>query len=294
MTVAGHGGEHGLGTGIAPATFRRRLRRWTRSKTLCVGLAIVAAWVIVALIAPMIAPYSPTAQHVDAVSDPLPSWLHWMGVDTLRRDILARVIWGARPVLSIAPLALACAYLIGVTLGLVAGYYGNHVDGALSRIADILLSFPKIVLYVVLIASFGPSALNIVLAVILVSSPGIFRIVRGLTLEIRAQEYIAAARCRGESGPHIMFVEILPNARNHLIVDFCMRMGYTIVAIGVLGFLGLGLPPPDPDWGGMVREGTPMMMVYPHMVLFPSLAIISLVMGFNLVADGLQEVSDGR
>ncbi len=294
MTATGHGGEHDIGARIAPTALRRRLPRWTRSKTLSIGLAIIAAWAIVALLAPLIAPYSPTAQHADAVADPSPSWLHWLGVDALRRDILARVIWGARPVLTIAPLALACSYLVGVTLGLVAGYYGKHLDGALSRITDVLLSFPKIVLYVVLIASFGPSALNIVLAVILVSSPGIFRIVRGLTLEIRTQEYVAAARCRGESGLYIMFVEILPNARNHLIVDFCMRMGYTIIAIGVLGFLGLGLPPPDPDWGGMVREGTPMMMVYPHIALFPSLAIISLVMGFNLIADGLQEVSGGR
>lgn len=289
------GASHDSALEAAPASgmLGRRLRRWTRSKTLCVGIALVLIWVIVALLAPLLAPYSPTAQHLDAVADPSPSWAHWLGVDTLRRDILTRILWGARPVLSVAPLALGCAYLIGVTLGLAAGYYGKGIDALLSRITDILLSFPKIVLYVVLIASFGPSPLNIVFAIVLVSSPGIFRIVRGLTLDIRTQEFVAAARCRGESALYIMFVEILPNTRNHLIVDFCMRMGYTIVAIGVLGFLGLGLPPPAPDWGGMVREGTPMMMIYPHIALFSTLAIISLVMGFNLIADGLQERSGG-
>lgn len=264
------------------------------SKVLCVGLSLIAFWAIVALLAPFIAPYPPNAQHVTALVNPFPSADHWLGADPLRRDIFSRIVWGARPVLTVAPLALACSYIVGVTIGMSAGFYGGWVDEILSRVIDLLLSFPKIVLYVVLIASLGPSALNIVMAVILISSPGIGRLVRGLTLDLKTRDFVAAARTRGERGPYIMLVEILPNARAPLIVDFCMRMGYTIIAIGALGFLGLGLPPPDPDWGGMVREATPMLIVYPHMALFPSVAIISLVMGFNLVADGLQERVHGR
>jgi len=276
------------------ASFRRILRSATESKALMIGLALILIWVIVATFAPWIAPYRPNAQHMTAATNLLPSADHWLGADPLRRDILSRIIWGARRVLTIAPIALVVSYAIGISIGLLAGYYGGWVDEVCSRLIDVLLSFPKIVLYVVLLTSLGPSAINIVVAVILISSPGIGRLVRGLTLELRTRDFVAAARTRGENGIYIMLIEILPNARGALIVDFCMRMGYTIIAIGVLGFLGLGLPPPHPDWGGMVREGTPMMVAFPHMSLIPAFAIITLVMGFNLVADGLQELSDDR
>jgi peptide/nickel transport system permease protein len=285
--------ESALPAPVEHGRLRRMIRATSESRILMVGLALILFWITVALLAPWLAPYPPNAQHMTA-ANLIPSGDHLLGADTLRRDILSRIIWGARPVLAIAPLALLVSYVIGVSIGLSAGYFGGWVDEILSRAIDVLLSFPKIVLYVVLITSLGPSALNIVLAVILISSPGIARIVRGLTLELRTRDFVAAARTRGENAFYIMFVEILPNARGALIVDFCMRMGYTIIAIGVLGFLGLGLPPPDPDWGGMVREGTPMMVAFPHMSLFPAIAIITLVMGFNLVADGLQELSDER
>lgn len=282
---------------IAPADTAARGRPWRRfwrSKVLCAGIAIIVFWAMAALLAPLLAPSDPNAQHMSAVTNPFPSAAHWLGADLLRRDILSRVLWGARPVLVLAPAALACSYLVGITCGLFAGYFGGWIDELVSRIIDVLLSFPKIVLYVVLVASLGPSPLNIVLAVILISSPGIARLVRALTLEIRTRDFVAGARTRGETAVFVMLVEILPNARAPLIVDFCMRMGYTIIAIGSLGFLGLGLRPPDPDWGGMVREATPLLTVYPHMALFPAAAILSLVLGFNLVADGLQELGDGR
>lgn len=278
--------------GLAGAFRRLGLQRLRRSPTLCIGLAIIAFWALVALLAPLIAPADPNTQYMSAVGHALPSKAHWLGADQLRRDIFARIVWGARPVLVIAPLALICSYAVGIAAGMTAGYFGGWIDEILSRAIDVLLSFPKIVLYVVLIASLGPSAFNIMLAVIFISSPGIARLVRGITLDLRTRDFVAAARTRGESALFIMLVEILPNARAPLVVDFCMRMGYTIIAIGVLGFLGLGLPPPNPDWGGMVREATPLLIVYPHMALFPAAAIITLVMGFNLVADGLQEVAD--
>jgi len=227
-----------------------------------------------------------------SLTDPTPSLTHWFGSDALHRDMLSRIIWGARPVLVIAPLSLLCSYVIGITLGMVAAYYGGWIDSVLTRVIDLMLSFPKIVLYVVLIASVGPSAMNIVIAVILVSSPGIARLVRGLTYDLKTSDYVAAARIRGESDLYILAIELLPNERGPLFVDFCTRMGYTVISIGVLGFLGLGLPPPHPDWGGMVRDGTTLLTVLPHIALIPAFAISSLIMGFNLLADGLQETTE--
>lgn len=294
ITPPAHPWMNGASAVILTLCRSLQLRRLRQSRALSIGVALVVFWVIVAAFAPLIAPFDPNTLHMTAIGNSSPSWQHWFGADQLRRDVFSRVVFGARPVLVLAPVALACSYAVGIAAGLAAGYFGGWTDEILSRAIDVLLSFPKIVLYVVLIASLGPSPINIVLAVILISSPGIGRLVRGMTLDLMTRDFIAAARTRGESAPFIMLVEILPNARGPLIVDFCMRMGYTIIAIGVLGFLGLGLPPPDPDWGGMVRDGTPMLVIYPHMALFPAFAIITLVMGFNLIADGLQEIADDR
>jgi len=255
-----------------------------------VGVFLVLFWVVIAILAPLIAPFDPNESDYTALLDPTPSALHWLGTDNQGRDILSRIIWGSRTVLIVAPIAVFSAYVVGSIMGLLAGYYRGWVDNLLTRVSDIILSFPVIILYMIIIAVFGPSALNIVLAVTFVASPQIARIVRGLTLELREQDFVAAAKMRGESPIYIMLVEILPNARGPLIVDACLRMGYTTITIGVLGFLGLGLPPPDPDWGGMVKDTYGMMMVWPHMALVPCAAISSLVVGFNLLAVGLREL----
>ena len=215
----------------------------------------------------------------------------WLGADHLGRDIVSRIIFGSRTVLIYAPLATFAAYIVGVLMGLAAGYMRGWMDGLLSFIANVILSFPVLVLYVVIIATFGASPLNIVFAVVFASAPGIMRIVRGLVLDLRNREYVFAAQTRGESVWRVMLVEILPNARGPLIVDSCVRIGYVTITIGVLGFLGLGLPPPTPDWGGMINETRQMAMTFPHMTVFPCIAISSLVLGFNLMADGLREVS---
>ncbi|HEV7254738.1 MAG TPA: ABC transporter permease [Mesorhizobium sp.] len=265
---------------------------WTlvlRSRTAMIGLALVLFWVVVAVAAPVLPLYSPTAQDVTALADPTPSATHWLGTDILGRDMVARLIFGARTVLVVAPLSVAVAMLVGVTLGMLAGYYGGWVDAVISRFSDVILAFPVLVLYVILIANIGPSVINIVIATTIASAPGIGRITRGLVLGLREQEYVAAAKLRGESTPYIMLVELLPNCRSMLIVDACLRIGYTIITIGILGFLGLGLPPPNPDWGGMVKEGTTVINVWPLMSVAPSIAIVSLVLGFNLLADGLRE-----
>lgn len=269
---------------------------WNRVKLLkespvgMIGAFLVFFWVFVAIFAPLVAPFDPNANNMDALMSP-PTSTYWLGTDNSGRDILSRIIWGSRTVFEVAPIAVLCAYIIGCMLGLMAGYYRGWVDDLINRISDIVLSFPAIVLYIIVIMKLGPSGINIIIAVIFISSPQITRIVRGMTLELREREYVAAAKMRGESALYIMLVEILPNARGPLIVDACLRLGYTTIAIGVLGFLGLGLPPPDPDWGGMVKETYAMMSIFPHMSLFPAAAISSLVVGLSLLADGVREIS---
>lgn len=275
--------------GIIALTWNR-VRLLKESPVGMIGAFLVLFWVLVAIFAPWISPYHPNANDMDALMAP-PGAAHWLGTDNSGRDILSRIIWGSRTVFQVAPIAVLCAYIVGCLLGLMAGFHRGWVDQLINRISDILLSFPAIVLYIIVIMRLNASATNIVIAVIFISSPQIIRIVRGMTLELREREYVAAAKMRGESALYIMLVEILPNARGPLIVDACLRMGYTTIAIGVLGFLGLGLPPPDPDWGGMVKETYAMMSIYPHMSLFPAAAISSLVVGLSLLADGMREIS---
>jgi peptide/nickel transport system permease protein len=244
----------------------RRLARLVESGPARIGLVIIAFWVVTAALAPWIAPYSPTAQDYTALASPTPSAAHWLGTDHLGRDLLSRILFGARTVLVIAPVTV------------------------LSRVADIVLSFPVIILYMIILAKFGASVWNIIIVLTLTRAPIIYRIVRGLTLELREREYVSAAKMRGESSLYVMVVEILPNARGPLIVDMCLRIGYNTILIGVLGFLGIGIPPPDPDWGGMVRDTYGMISVWPHMALVPCAAISSLVIAFNLLAIGLREI----
>ena len=259
-----------------------------------VGAFLVLFWVMVAILAPMLAPFDPNSS-IQPFAKPgieaAKGGTFWLGTDHIGRDILSRIMWGSRTVLIYAPLATLSAYTVGILMGLAAGYRGGWVDDILSRLADIILSFPVLVLYIIIIATIGASGINIIIAITFASSPGIMRIVRGLVLDLRNRDYVAAAQTRGESDWKVMLVEILPNARGPLIVDACLRLGYVIITIGVLGFLGLGLPPPDPDWGGMVNETRQMAMAFPHMTLYPCIAISSLILGFNLLADGLREIS---
>ncbi len=260
-----------------------------------IGTGLIVFWILVAILAPLLAPFDPNVT-LQPFAKPGAAYAagngtFWLGTDHLGRDILSRIVWGSRTVLIYGFIATACAYAVGVVMGLAAGYYRGWIDELLSRLGDIILSFPILVLYVVIIATIGASGINIVLAVTFASAPAIMRIVRGLVLEIRERDYVAAAKMRGESAWYIMLVEILPNARGPLIVDACLRMGYVTITIGVLGFLGLGLPPPDPDWGGMINEARSMALAFPHMTVLPCIAISSLVLGLNLLADGLREIS---
>jgi peptide/nickel transport system permease protein len=259
-----------------------------------IGAAIILFWVLVAVFAPLLAPFDPNAT-ISPMVYPLQTDAQGnfflLGTDHLGRDILSRIIYGSQRVLLLAPLATLCAYIVGIPMGLAAGYLRGKWDTVLSFVTNVILSFPVLVLYVIIIATVGASAANILVAITFASAPGIMRIVRGLVLDLRNREYVAAAQTRGESSLYIMFMEILPNARGPIIVDACLRLGYVIITIGVLGFLGLGLPPPDPDWGGMINETRQLAMTFPHMAVYPCIAISSLVLGFNLMADGLREIS---
>ena len=225
----------------APA---RTVRRLQLTGAGWLGISIIVFWAALALLAPLLPLPAPNASDMAALVDPRPSLAHWLGVDLSGRDILSRIVWGARTVLTVAPIAVAGATLLGAALGLLAGYRGGVVDSLLSRTSDVILSFPVIILYMFILTRFGPSAFNIVMVITVTKAPIIYRLVRATTLELRQREYVAAAQMRGESALYITLAEILPNARGPIVVDVCLRLGYTTIAIGVLGFLGIGLPPP--------------------------------------------------
>jgi peptide/nickel transport system permease protein len=274
------------------------------SKIGMVGFAIVFFWLFVAVFAPLLTPYTPLEQDWKAPNEG-PSKEHILGTDELGRDLWSRLIYGARVVLVLMPISenlwipggtalwgVIVALVVGTTLGLVGGYYGGWIDEVIMRLLDAMMAVPIILLYLIIMAALGASAVNVVIAITIVGTPGIARLVRSLTLDIRTREYIRAAETRGEHPWYIMFVEILPNARGPIIIDAMLRVGYAIFAMGTLGFLGLGIPPPSPDWGSMVSKGREFILIgSPWAALWPSIAIASLVVGLNLLADGLREES---
>ncbi|MEJ2725551.1 MAG: ABC transporter permease [Deltaproteobacteria bacterium] len=274
------------------------------SRIATAGLIIVLFWVFVAVFASFLTRYTPLEQDWKAPNEG-PSREHILGTDELGRDLWSRLIYGARVVLVVLPVSesfwlpggtalwgVFVALLVGMTLGLAGGYYGGWLDEIVMRLLDAMMAVPIILLYLIIMAALGASAVNVVIAITIVGTPGIARLVRSLTLDIRTREYIRAAETRGENPWYIMFVEILPNARGPIIVDAMLRVGYAIFAMGTLGFLGLGLPPPSPDWGSMVAKGREFILAgSPWAALWPSVAIASLVVGLNLLADGLREES---
>ncbi|RWD72812.1 ABC transporter permease [Mesorhizobium sp.] len=328
------------------------------------GVFICLFWLFTAIFASTISPFDPLAQ-VSVMKDTLPGAIepasklvYYFGGDKLARDVFSRMVYGSQIVLIIAPAATGFALMVGITLGLPAGYYGGKIDTLLSFLANLVLAFPVILLFYLLvtpgimdtpipyamaglfflfpiiffcvlfwtryknrpdrlyillgitlvvggwiyaglvfdkdplhIVHIDPNQLNIFVAVVFASSPGVFRIVRGLTMDIKTRDYVAAAQTRGESPWYIMLWEILPNARGPLIVDACLRIGYTTILLGTLGYFGLGLAPESPDWGTAIKDASRLLRSFIHPALPPTIALMSFVLGLNLLADSLREQS---
>jgi peptide/nickel transport system permease protein len=269
--------------------------RWRESWVAVLGATLVFMWVLLAVSAPylpLLDPNKPIAPFVTPFTEKNGIFF-WLGTDTRGRDMLSRTIWGCQRVLVWGITATTVAYVVGTMLGLIAGYVGGWWDEIVSFGANVLLSFPVMVLFILILNYLGQSGFNIVIAVTFSSAPAIMRIVRGLALDVKTRDYIYAAQIRGESPLWIMLVELLPNVRGPLIVDACLRLGYTTVAITTLTFLGLGLQPPDPDWGLMIKEASTTALVwkFSYMLIIPAVSVSSLILGFNLMADGLREMS---
>ncbi|MEE9333095.1 MAG: ABC transporter permease subunit [Granulosicoccaceae bacterium] len=348
--------------------FKRRLGLYGKlfgSPIGVAGLILVLFWILTAIFADSIATMDPLSQ-ISGMKNKKPGWPvsgmegHWylLGGDNLARDVFSRMVKGSQIVLAIAPAATIFAFMVGITLGLPAGFYGGKLDTIMSFLANLVLAFPVILLFFLLVTPeirstgvpfwlagvlflfpiiffcllfhskfsgqpsklypylgitlvlglwaysglafnkdplgvfyMDPNLLNIFVSVVFVNSPTVFRIVRGLTIDIKTRDYVAAAQTRGESPWYIMLWEVLPNARGPLIVDFCLRIGYTTILLGTLGFFGLGVTPESPDWGMTINEGRKLLAVYAHPALPPTFALMSLVLGLNLLADGLREES---
>jgi len=283
------------------------LQRWWsgvssifESRVATIGMAMVAFWVLVALVSLFWTPFPPNA--TDFVQNQPPSAEHWLGTDHLGRDLLSRLMQGTQVILlktrlpsgvsipgGVALWGVFGSLLLGSILGLNAGYRGGWWDQTIMQLLDALIAFPQIMLYLVVISALGQGDLVVILAIPVTGAPGVARLARSLALDIKTRDYIRAAETRGEHTWYIMFREILPNARGPLLVDAMLRVGYAIFAIGTLGFLGIGLPPPDPDWGNMVNDARKNIFSNQWAVIWPSLASASLVIGLNLFADGLRE-----
>jgi len=271
------------------------VRAFRESWVAVIGLTLVFFWLLMAVTAPflpLLDPNKPIAPFVTPLSE-RGDIFFWLGTDFKGRDMLSRMIWGCQRVLVWGVTATMVAYVVGAMFGLISGYLAGWWDEVISFAANVLLSFPVMVLFIVILNYLGPSGFNIVVAVTFASAPAIMRIVRGLAMDIKTRDYVFAAQTRGEHPLYIMVFELLPNVRGPIIVDACLRLGYTTVAITTLTFLGLGLQPPDPDWGLMIRESakTAMLWKFSYMLLVPALAVSSLILGFNLMADGLREMS---
>ncbi len=260
-----------------------------RSGTFVVGAAIVLFWILDALFWPYIVPHDPQALDPMATLQ-APSFLHWFGTDDLGRDVFARTLAGAASILTIAPAATALGILGGILVGLSTGYLRGIVDDLVMRVVDALLAFPLIVIAILVLAVLGSSKLNVILVIGLVFTPYVARTVRSATLVEREREYVAAARLIGESAPTIMFTEILPNITAPLVVEMTIRFGYAIFTSATLSFLALGVQQPSPDWGLSINLGRANLEIAPWIVLFPAAALATLVVGVNLLADGLRQV----
>lgn len=269
---------------------RERKRLLLRTPTFIAGALILLVWILSGIFGDAVAPHSP---FQDDLLDKLaaPSGEHWFGTDRLGRDILSRVLVGARDILVVAPLATLLATVLGTAIGLTAGYFRGAIEEIIMRVIDAFLAIPLVIIGLLALVALGPSRVTVIAVIGIVFAPIIARTVRAAVLAERELEYVAAATLRNERAPYIMFAEILPNVLAPVLVEFTVRLGYAIFAVATLSFLGFGIQPPAPDWGVQVNEHYGLVsggFWWP--VLFPALAIASLVIGVNLVSDGVTRV----
>ena len=270
-------------------------RRLKKSRNAMIGLVLIFIIIAAALIAPLIFDYE-TEVIAQNISERLqaPSMKHPFGTDNYGRDILARIMYGARTSLMIGAITCLICCTSGVLLGATAGYFGGKVDDVIMRFFDILLAIPSTLLAIVLVAAFGTSLLNIIIAVGLPTLPQYVRITRASVMQIKSQEYVEAARAVGATHPQIIRMHILPNCLAPVLVQATLRVATVIADAAGLAFLGLGIPAPRPDWGGMLATGRAFLRDYPHTVLFPGLAIMATILALNLLGDGLRDALDPK
>ncbi len=267
------------------------LRRLLRSPSVILGGIIVLTLIAAAIFAPLVAPYDPIRQSFRIQLLP-PSLDHPLGTDEFGRDILSRVLYGARWALFVGILADSIALVSGVTLGLLAGYYGGWVDAAISWLTDVMLAFPYLLLAMIVVAVLGPGITNAMIAIGIVYIPQYTRLVRGTVLSLREKEFVEAAHSIGMSSPRILARHILPNCGAPIIVMATLAIGWAIVETAGLSFLGLGAQPPTPEWGSMLSSGRTYMLSAWWIATFPGLAILVVVIGFNILGDGLRDTLD--
>lgn len=256
-----------------------------------VGTAIVLIAVLAAVLGPALAPFDPAAQEL-ALRLSGPTGLHWFGLDELGRDIFARILSGARISLMVGLIVVGVSASVGITLGSIAGYFGGRIDELISRVIDILLAFPGLLLAIAMVAVLGPSLTNVVFALSLIGWVGYARLVRGQVLRAREFEFVQAARALGATTPRILVRHVIPTALPAVTVQATLGMGGAILAEAALSFLGLGVQPPTPSWGTMLNYGRAHLLDAPHLTIFPGLAIAMLVLGFNFLGDGLRDALD--
>ena len=272
---------------------RRALRRLKRRKGAMLGLAVIAIFVLIAVFAPLISPYDPAAQSWSAVRK-APTAAHWFGTDDVGRDILARIIFGARASLLAGVISVGIALGIGVPLGLIAGYLGGWTDLLLSRITDSMLAVPFLILAIALAAFLGPSLGNAMIAIGVTTTPIFVRLTRGQVMTVKVEDYVEAARAIGNPRWRIALFHILPNILPALLVQATLSIAAAIIAEAALSFLGLGQQPPAPSWGSMLNSAQRFLSNAPWMAVWPGLAIFLTVLSFNLLGDGLRDALDPK
>ena len=272
---------------------RRALRRLLRRRGAVVGMAVIATFILLALFAPVIAPYDPIATNWALVRKS-PSALHWFGTDELGRDVLSRVIYGARASLLAGAISVGIALGIGVPFGLLSGYRGGMIDALISRITDAMLACPFLILAIALAAFLGPSLGNAMIAIGITTTPIFVRLTRGQTMNVKVEDYVEAARAMGNPRWRIALFHILPNIMPALLVQATLSIAAAIIAEAALSFLGLGQQPPTPSWGSMLNSAQRFLTTAPWMALWPGLGIFLVVLSFNLVGDGLRDALDPR